>query len=113
VPERAPAETRSDAVLTANRTAVVNYSANTAFDQALADKLETIQARTLIVMGYKEQIIPVETGHLLKTKIPHSHLTYVFGAAHAIEFDQPERVGTLVADFLERGESFIVRETAA
>ncbi len=112
MPDRAPAETRSDAVLTANRNAVIGYSASTAFDQALADKLPEISARTLIVMGYKEQIIPIETGHLLKAKIPHSHLTYVFGAAHAVEFDQPARVGTLVADFLERGESFIVRETA-
>jgi pimeloyl-ACP methyl ester carboxylesterase len=110
VPERAPQETRSNEQLTANRTVVLNYSANTAFDQGLAEKLPEIQARTLIVMGYKEQIIPMETGHLLKAKIPHSHLTYVFGAAHAIEFDQPQRVGTLVADFLERGESFIVRE---
>jgi len=110
VPERAPAETRSDAVLDANRKVVVAYGAGVAFDDALAAKLETIAARTLIVMGYKERIIPVETGHLLKAKIPHSHLTYVFGAAHAIEFDQPKRVGTLIADFLERGESFIVRE---
>jgi len=111
VPERAPAETRSDAVLDANRKVVIAFGAGVAFDQVLADTLDTIQARTLIVMGYKEQIIPVETGHLLKSKIPHSHLTYVFGAAHAIEFDQPKRVGTLVADFLERGESFIVRES--
>lgn len=111
VPERAPEETRDDATLNANRKVVIDYSANTAFDQALADKLPEIQARTLIVMGYKEQIIPIETGHLLKARIPHSHLTYMFGAAHAIEFDQPERVGALVADFLARGESFIVRES--
>ena len=110
VPERAPAETRNNEMLTLNRTAVMNYSANTAFDQGLAEKLPEIQARTLIVMGYQEQIIPLETGQLLKAKIPHSHLTYVFGAAHAIEFDQPQRVGALIADFLERGESFIVRE---
>jgi len=110
VPERAPAETRSTETLVANRNAVVGYGGGVAFDDALADKLETIAARTLIVMGYKEQIIPIESAHLLKGKIPHSHLTYVFGAAHAAEFDQPERVGKLVADFLERGESFIVRE---
>jgi pimeloyl-ACP methyl ester carboxylesterase len=112
VPERAPVETRNDETLAANRKAVIDYSAGIAFDDELALRLPEIAARTLIVMGYKEQIIPVETGHLLKTKIPHSHLTYVFGAAHAIEFDQPGRVGALVADFLERGESFIVRETA-
>ena len=113
VPERAPVETRSDTVLSANRKVVIDYSANTAFDQALADKLPEIQARTLIVMGYLEQIIPMETGHLLKSRIPHSHLTYVFGAAHSIEFDQPARVTALVADFLERGESFIVRDPQA
>jgi len=28
----------------------------------------------------------------MKARIPHSHLTYVFGAAHALELDQPELV---------------------
>ena len=112
-PDRAPKETRSAEVLAANRKTIDGYNNGNVFDSALAARLPEIKARTLIVMGYKEQVIPVETGHLLKAKIPQSHLTYIFGAAHAIAFDQPERLGQLVADFLERGESFIVRDPQA
>lgn len=110
VPERAPKETRSAEQQAGNRKAADSYAGGVSFDETLAARLKDIKARTLIVMGYQEQVIPVETGHLLKANIPQSHLTYVFGAGHAIEFDQPQRVGQLVADFLERGESFIVRE---
>ena len=50
----------------------------------------------------------------LAARVDHARLTYVYGAAHALEFDAPDRVGTIAADFLERGESFLVRdETAA
>ena len=44
--------------------------------------------------------------HYLKEKIPLSHLTYMFDAAHGIEIDQPERMLRLVTAFLERGEAF-------
>jgi pimeloyl-ACP methyl ester carboxylesterase len=112
-PDRAPKEDRSAEQQAANTAAAASYSHGVLFDETLAAKLPDITARSLIVMGEQERVIPLEAAHLLKARIPHSHLTYVFGAAHAIEFDQPELVGRLVADFLERGESFIVREPDA
>jgi pimeloyl-ACP methyl ester carboxylesterase len=111
-PERAPAETRSAEQQAANNAASAGYGNGVIWDKALEARLPDITARTLIVMGEQERVIPIEAGHLLKARIAHSHLTYVFDAAHAIEFDQPELVGRLVADFLERGESFIVRDVA-
>jgi len=109
-PERAPKETRSAAEQAANSKAAEGYANGITYDAKLAERLPEITARALIVMGHEERVIPIEAGHLLKARIRHSHLTYVFGAGHAVEFDQPKLVGQLVADFLERGESFIVRE---
>ena len=109
-PDRVPPDTRSVEQQAANSAAAASYAHGVIFDEALAARLPEITARTLIVMGEKERVIPIEAAHLMKARIPHSHLTYVFGAAHALELDQPELVGRLVADFLERGESFIVRE---
>jgi pimeloyl-ACP methyl ester carboxylesterase len=86
------------------------YSRSVAYDEALADRLRSIEARTLIVMGTEDRIVPPETGQLLKAHIPRSHLIYVHGAAHAVEFDRPKRVADLVGDFLDRGEGFLVRE---
>ncbi len=111
VPERAPRETRTAVQQAGNRMAADGYAGGVTYDEALASRLPEIKSRTLIIMGHKERVIPIEAGHLLKSRIPQSHLTYVFGAAHAVEFDQPDLVGRLIADFLERGESFIVRES--
>lgn len=109
-PARAPVEKRSAAQQMANRKATLTYTQGMAFDDALAARLSGIKARTLILMGTQDTIIPAETGHLLKGSIPQSHLTYIHGAAHALEFDQPRRVGALALDFLDRGECFLVRE---
>ena len=110
-PGNAPLELRPEAMQIANRKAVLGYSKGVSFDEALASKLTAIKARTLIVMGAQDGVIPPETGHLLKSRIPHSHLIYVHGAAHVLEVDQPGRVGRLILDFLDRGESFMVRES--
>lgn len=111
-PTRAPEEKRSEQTLLANRKAVAEYTAGVAFDEALAARLGEIRARTLALMGTLDKVIPAETGQLLKAQIPVSHLTYIWDAAHALEFDQPARVSALVLDFLDRGESFLVKVTA-
>ncbi|MDF2115738.1 alpha/beta hydrolase [Roseiarcaceae bacterium H3SJ34-1] len=111
VPENAPKEANAD-VRKANRQAMQDYAQGMEFDEALAGKLGDIKARTLILMGSRDGIIPRESGHLLKAGIPQSHLTYIWGAAHAIEFDQPKRASALILDFLDRGESFLVRQAA-
>ena len=110
-PERAPPETRSAEQLAANREIPTRYHKNVPFDEELVRHLGGIGARTLILMGTRDEVIPAETGILLKERIPHSHLTYIYDAAHAIDIDQPERVLRIVKSFLERGEAFIVRQS--
>jgi pimeloyl-ACP methyl ester carboxylesterase len=83
------------------------------FDAALHDALPQIVARTLVVMGTKDTVAPVIVAHRIKAAVPNSHLSFVYGAAHSIEFDAPERVGALISKFLERGEAFVVRTTDA
>ena len=59
-------------------------------------------------MGTKDTVAPVIVAHRIKAGIANSHLTFIYGAAHALEFDAPERVGPLISRFLERGEAFVV-----
>ncbi len=110
-PERAPAETRSPEQLAANRKIPTHHHKDVPYDEELAQRLGGIGARTLILMGTRDEVVPAESAILLKERIPHSHLTYVYDAAHAIDVDQPERVLRIVQAFLERGEAFIVRQT--
>ena len=53
-------------------------------------------------------MIPKESVQLLKSRLPHSYLVYVWDAAHAIEVDQPERMLSVLTSFLERSEGFMV-----
>jgi hypothetical protein len=62
-------------------------------------------------MGTKDTVAPVVVAHRIKAGVASSHLSFIYGAAHSLEFDAPERVGTLISGFLERGEAFVVRGT--
>jgi pimeloyl-ACP methyl ester carboxylesterase len=113
VPERAPKETRSAEALAKNRRLYDRYSGGITFDTALEQALPRINARTLIVFGTLDEVVPIDTARRLMAGIAQSHLTYIDGAAHVPEYDQPERVVRLVGAFLERGEGFLVRRTDA
>jgi len=112
VPANIPAETRTPQMLRDNRQVLQDYVQGVDFDEALVEQLGEIKARALVLMGALDKMIPRETGHILKAALPQSHLTYIWGAAHAIEFDQPQRTSAIVLDFLDRGESFLVRQAA-
>jgi pimeloyl-ACP methyl ester carboxylesterase len=113
VPDRAPKETRSPDVLAANAKARERYAGRVTLDRGLLQALPQIEARTLVVMGTRDDVVPLETARRIKDAVAHSHLSYVYGAAHAVEFDQPERLARLVGAFLERGEAFLVPQKAA
>ena len=114
VAERAPNNPRYKEVLPGNFKAAGGYTGGVTLDAELLTLLPQIKARTLLLFGTQEEVTPVEdVGRRLKSGIPHSHLSYIYGAAHAVEFDQPERVARLVGAFLERGEAFVVRTSDA
>jgi pimeloyl-ACP methyl ester carboxylesterase len=113
VPERAPKETPGSQTLWKNLSAMQSYHAGITPDQALLAALPQIRARTLILFGTQDEVIPIEVGRRLQAGIAQSHLSYIYGAAHALEFDQPQRVARLVGAFLERGEGFLVRQSDA
>jgi pimeloyl-ACP methyl ester carboxylesterase len=94
--ERAPKETRSPEMLAENQRMHAHYSGGVTLDKALQEALPQIKARTLI----------------LTAGIPQSRLTYVWGAAHVPEFDQPERTARLIGGFMEHGEGYLVRRPA-
>ncbi len=112
-PENRPAETKTAEQLAGNREAVSHYGIGLAWDEDLNARIGEISCLTLIVHGVKDVRVPVDAVQKLRRNIPHSHLVYVYDAAHSIEVDQPERVGSLYMDFLQRGEAFIVNSPAS
>ena len=112
-PDRAPADTREPHILQGDQEVMNQYRDNVAFDDELANSLGLIKARTLVLMGAQDELIPAESGRLLKARVRQSHLIYIFKAAHALEIDQPERVFRVISDFLTRGEGFLVKASAS
>lgn len=113
-PEKAEEIAKPSDVTIANAKVFARYNGGVFVDEDLLARLPEIKARTLVLMGSKEKMVPEKAAQVLKEKIPHSHLTYIYDAAHGIEVDQPERTLRIVKSFLERGESYIVNfgETA-
>src|ERR1041384_1422253 len=107
-PEHAPKETRSPETIAATVRARDTYVNGIDFDAALSAALKDIKARTLVVMGTKDVVAPVIVAHRIMAGVAIAHLSFIYGAAHALEFDAPDRVGPLIASFLERGEAFVV-----
>jgi pimeloyl-ACP methyl ester carboxylesterase len=112
LPDRAPQETRTPEVLADNARQRDRYFGGISLDKALQAALPGIKARTLIVFGTADEVVPIDCARRLTAGIPHAHLSYIFGAAHAPEWDQPDRVARLIGAFLEHGEAFVVRRPA-
>jgi pimeloyl-ACP methyl ester carboxylesterase len=107
-PEKANGLAKAPEVGAANMATFGRYNEGKLVDEDLLARLPEIKARTLVILATRDEMIPAKTGQVLKEKIPHSHLTYIYDAAHGIEIDQPERMLKLVKAFLECGEAFIV-----
>ncbi len=66
-------------------------------------ELAAITARSLLMHGTRDRIVPVEYAHTLHAKIPHSRL-HLFDAGHPAHLRYPTEYTTLVTNFLaERG----------
>lgn len=108
-PERVPVEDKPLEIISRNHGALQRYKGSTTgVDTDLLARLGEIEALTLILQGTKDRIIPATTARLLKERLKHAYLMYIYDAAHNIEVDQPDRFDRLVRDFLARGEAFII-----
>ena len=112
VPERAPREIRPPEMLAENQRLYGHYSGGVTLDKALQEALPRIKARTLVVFGTLDQVVTIDTARRLTAGIAQAHLSYIWGAGHVPEFDQPDRTARLIGAFLEHGEGFLVRRPA-
>src|SRR5262249_17024668 len=90
-PEKVPPEEKPAEVEAANRRMLAHYAYSPDTDEELLARLPSIDKLTLILHGTADRMIPKESVQLLKSRLPHAFLVYIWDAAHAIEVDQPER----------------------
>jgi pimeloyl-ACP methyl ester carboxylesterase len=76
-------------------------------------QLAGLNVPTLVIFGTKDGVISPELGRVYREKMPNCNYVLVFDAGHEVAADRPEAFVSLVSDFLERREAFIVSQTSS
>jgi 2-hydroxymuconate-semialdehyde hydrolase len=64
------------------------------------DELAAISQPTLVIAGRDDRIVPLEASYYLHRNIPDSDLYVMARCGHWSQFEQAERFGKVIADFL-------------
>jgi pimeloyl-ACP methyl ester carboxylesterase len=72
----------------------------TSFDSY--DRLPQIKAKTLVIHGDVDMLVPPQNGKTLAEHIPGAELKSVRGAAHMFFWEEPQKSATMVTEFLSR-----------
>jgi pimeloyl-ACP methyl ester carboxylesterase len=64
------------------------------------DRLDAIEAPTLIVWGTHDHVIPLAAGHSFERRIPGSRLEVFENTGHVPQLERPGRFNALVEEFL-------------
>jgi pimeloyl-ACP methyl ester carboxylesterase len=77
-------------------------------DEALESRMPGLNVPVLVLFGTMDRMIPPEMGRLYCDKLPNCHLILVYDAGHEVDADRPEAFVSVVSDFLQHHEAFLV-----
>ena len=66
----------------------------------LSNRLEAVQAETLVIWGEKDMLLDPELGRQLARRLPKARFVCVEGAGHNPMWDRPQRFNELLLEFL-------------
>lgn len=112
-PERQPPEPAVDPAILAKQGALVERVRGPLRDPDLEARLGQLRVPALVLFGTEDRIIPPEMGRLYREIMPNCHYILVYDAGHAIDVERPEAFTSVVGDFLERREQFVVTRTSS
>ena len=82
------------------------YQGHAAMLHDTSTRLDQIQAKTLIIHGEQDVLVPVANGRLLHEGISGSTLKVLPGASHMYAFDDPSGTAAVVLDWFEQSMPF-------
>lgn len=112
-PERQPARAPLDPEIEAKQQALVRRLIGPPRDAELEDRMPDLNVPVLALFGTEDRVTPPEAAPLYAERLPNCHLMMIYDAAHAIDADRPEAVASVVTDFVQRRESFLVNDESA
>lgn len=66
------------------------------------DRLPQIKAKTLVIHGGVDMLVPPQNGKTLSEHIPGAELRTLAGAAHMFFWEEPQKSATMVTEFLSK-----------
>jgi pimeloyl-ACP methyl ester carboxylesterase len=74
----------------------------------LLERIGGISAPTLVLWGTADEVVPPESGQVYLQRIQNSYRILIYRAAHSLPISACRQFVTLVTDFIERGDRFVV-----
>jgi pimeloyl-ACP methyl ester carboxylesterase len=62
----------------------------------------------LVIFGTLDAFLPPELARVYRELLPNCNTVFVYDAAHEVDADRPEAFVSLVNDFYDRHEAFLV-----
>ncbi len=81
-------------------------------DSELENRLGELKMPVLVVFGTRDTVVPPAVGRIYRERIPNCYYQLIYDAGHAIAAERPDALARLVADFMERGDAFIVNRAS-
>jgi pimeloyl-ACP methyl ester carboxylesterase len=79
-------------------------------DPDLEARMAELGIPVLVVFGTLDSVMPPELGRHYKEILANCNLVFLYDSAHEADADRPEAFVSLVNDFLDRHESFVIKE---
>ena len=81
-------------------------------DEALESRMGEIACPVLALFGTRDELIPTTFARRYRQLMPKANVMFVYDASHAITEDRPEAAASLIEDFLQEPEGFLVNRTS-
>ena len=107
-PERQAPAPPPDPAIMAKQQVLVRRVMGPVRDESLESRMPGLNVPVLVLFGTMDRMISPEMGRLYCDKLPNCHLVLVYDAGHEVDADRPEAFVSVVSDFLQRHEGFLV-----
>lgn len=107
-PERQPPAPPTEPAILQQQQALLQRVMGPPRDEALERHMVDLDLPVLVVFGTEDRMIPSDMGRLYCEQLPNCHLILVYDAGHAVDADRPEAFVSVVGDFLQRHDAFLV-----
>jgi pimeloyl-ACP methyl ester carboxylesterase len=107
-PERQAAQAVAPPEVIDKQRALTRRLIGPARDAELETRMAELQVPVLVIFGTLDKVISPEMGRYYKDILPNCSLVFLYDAAHESDADRPEAFVSLVNDFFDRHEAFLV-----